>query len=174
MPNLVYCLSQTLCSLAGTPRGRQDSSCLGPDLVLLEATSLKGPAQEGRGADRRFGAYHLLYHREGERTRRTRRSRAIHPALTALTACGAVCTALCGLGQPKALQHHGAHTPNLDLSSRSFRARDVAATPGPNPCRGWVPKARGAFSVSGGRSVGRGGSGHSSPTSSFIVTRIDP
>ena len=47
MPNLVHCLSQTLCSLAGTPRGRQDSSCLGPDLALLEATSLKGPAQEG-------------------------------------------------------------------------------------------------------------------------------
>ena len=71
---------------SSAPRGRQDSSCLGPDLALLKATSLKGPAQEGRGADGPFGAYHLLYLREGGRTRLTCRSRAIHPVLTALTA----------------------------------------------------------------------------------------
>ena len=136
--NLVYYLYRTPCSLAGTHRGRQDSSCLGPDLTLLEATGPKGAAQEGRGADRPFGAYHLLYLREGERLRRIRRSRLIHPALTALTACGAVCTALHGLGQPKAPQPHGAHTPKLVVSSRSCHARVVAATPGPDPCRGRV------------------------------------
>ena len=37
--NLVYYLYRTPCSLAGTHRGRQDSSCLGPDLTLLEATA---------------------------------------------------------------------------------------------------------------------------------------
>ena len=157
--NLVYYLYRTPCSLAGTHRGRQDSSCLGPDLTLLEATGPKGAAQEGRGADRPFGAYHLLYLREGERLRRIRRSRLIHPALTALTACDAVCTALRGLGQPKAPQPHGAHTPKLVVSSRSCHARVVAATPGPDPCRGRVPRARGAFLVLCRPSVGRGSSG---------------
>ena len=149
MPNLVHCLSQTLCSLAGTPRGRQDSSCLGPDLALLEATSLKGPAQEGRGADRWFGAYHLLYLREGERTRLTCRSRAIHPALTALTACGAVCAALHGLGQPKTPQPHGVHTSNLDASLRSCYTPEVTAGSGRVSCSCWVPRSRSRFPVHG-------------------------
>ena len=149
MPNLVHCLSQTLCSLAGTPRGRQDSSCLGPDLALLEATSLKGPAQEGRGAGRAFGAYHLLYLREGERTRLTCRSRAIHPALTALTACGAVCAALHGLGQPKAPQPHGVHTSNLVVSLRPCCARAVPVDSGRVPCSCWAPGSRSRFPVHG-------------------------
>ena len=159
MPNLVHCLSQTLCSLAGTPRGRQDSSCLGPDLALLEATSLKGPAQERGGERAPFGAYHLLYLREGERTRPFRSSRAMYPTLTALTARGAVCAALRGRGQPEAPQPRGAHTSKLDASSRSCRACEVAARSGRDPCRGRVARTRGAFPVCGRRSVGRGRSG---------------
>ena len=62
MPNLVYCLSQTLCSLAGTPRGRQDSSCLGPDLALLEATSLKGPAQARMDAELTDGSAPIIFY----------------------------------------------------------------------------------------------------------------
>ena len=42
----------------------------------------------------------------------------MHPALAALTARRAVCAALRGLGQPKAPQPHGAHTSDLDVSSR--------------------------------------------------------
>ena len=97
--------------------------------------------------DRGFGVYHLLYLREGERTRRTRRSRASHPTLTVLTACGAVCAALRGLGQPEAPQPHGSRMSKLDASLRSCCACEVAATSGSDPCSGCVSGSRGAFSV---------------------------
>ena len=160
--NLVYYLSRTLYSLAGSGRGRQLSTCLGPDLALFEATSLKGPVQERRGADRRFGAYQLLYVREGERTRPSRTSRSSRPALTALDACGAICAALRGLGQPQAAQPHGAHTSKLGACLRWCCASSVSASSGRRACRGRVARARGAFLVFGRRSVGRGCSGHCS------------
>ena len=108
--NLVFHMSQPHCSLAGSLRGRRGSITLNPDLVLLEATSLKGPVQERGGERAPFGAYHLLYLREGERTRPTHTSRATHPALTALDVCGAVCAGIRCLGEPEAPQPHRAQT----------------------------------------------------------------
>ena len=112
-----------------------------------------------RGADRPFGVYHLLYLREGDRTRLTLSSRASPPALTALTACGAICTALHGLGQPKALQPHGAHTSNLDACLRPCRAREDAARSGRLACIRWVRRSRGAFPIRGRCRCRRGCSG---------------
>ena len=130
MPNLVLYLSHPHSSLAGPHRARQGSVCLNLDLPLLDGTGPKGAAQERRGADRRFGAYHPLYRQEGERERPTRSSRASHPAVTALDACGAVCAAIGGLGEPEAPQPPGANTAKLDGFGRSCCARGVA---GPIP-----------------------------------------
>ena len=110
MSNLVLYLSQPHSSLAGPHRARQGSLSLNPDLALLDATSPKGAAQERRGAETPFGAYHLLYLQEGERPRPTRSSPATHPAVTALDACGAVCAAIGGLGETEAPQPPGANT----------------------------------------------------------------